>query len=140
MDSLVQRKPAVVLANGVFDIFHYGHLLYLEAAARMGDRLVVAVTRDACVNKGPGRPMFDETKRAAIVKALNCVDRVILVDDSLDALASVKPDVFVKGMDYIGKIEKRHSDYCEAHGIRIAFTAEPIYSAAKIIHDRLGQS
>jgi len=127
------------MANGVFDIFHIGHLLYLEAAARMGDRLVVSVTRNAFVNKGPSRPMFDEVQRAAIVGAIRCVDEVLLVDGGLDALEKVKPDIFVKGQDYIGKIEKRHSDYCATHGIQIAYTDEPIFSATQIIHDRLRQ-
>jgi cytidyltransferase-like protein len=127
------------MANGVFDIFHIGHLLYLEAASRMGDRLVVAITRNAFVNKGPSRPMFDEGQRQAIVGAVRCVDQTLLCNDSLDALAEVKPDIFVKGSDYIGKIEKRHADYCAAHGIEIRFTDQPIFSATKIIHDRFRQ-
>ena len=131
------RTLKVVLANGVFDLFHYGHLRYLEAAARMGDILIVAVTRDKFVNKGPHRPMFDEAQRAAIIGALRCVDQVILCDDSLDALAEVQPDIFAKGKDYIGKIEQRHADYCATHGIEIAFTDEPLFSTTKIIHDRL---
>lgn len=127
----------VVLANGVFDIFHIGHLLYLEAAAKLGDRLVVAVTMNEYVNKGPHRPMFDDSQRAAIVCALKCVDEVILSVNSLDALQKVKPQVFVKGRDYIGKIEKAHAEYCRQQGIEIAFTDEPIFSATRIIHDRL---
>lgn len=126
-----------MLANGVFDILHIGHLLYLEAAAKLGDKLVVAVTRDEHVNKGPHRPTNPEAHRAAIVGAIWCVDDVILCDDSLDALAMVKPAIFVKGNDYIGKVEKRHEDYCREHGIAIAFTNTPIYSATKIINDRL---
>ena len=125
------------MCNGVFDILHIGHLLYLEAASLMGDRLVVAVTRDAFVNKGPGRPVNSQDHRAALVDAIWCVNEVILCDDSLDALALVKPRIFVKGADYIGKIEKRHADYCEANGIKIAFTDTPIYSATKIISERM---
>lgn len=130
----------IVLANGCFDVFHIGHLLYLQEAATLGDRLVVAVTRDAFVNKGPNRPMFDEVQRAAIIRALRCVDEVILSDDSLDALEAIKPAIFVKGKDYIGGIEKRHSDYCKAHGIEIRFTDQTVYSSTRIINDRLRQS
>ena len=130
----------IVLANGVFDIFHYGHLLYLEAAAKMGTQLVVAVTRDKYVNKGPHRPMFGEKERAKIVRAIRCVDGVMLCDDSLDALQMVDPDIFAKGADYIGRIEQKHADFCKARGIRIAFTKTPIYSATKIINDRFRQS
>lgn len=134
------RPPKIVLANGVFDIFHYGHLLYLQEAAKMGDCLIVGVTRNIHVNKGPNRPMFDELNRAAIVGALKCVYETVLCDDSLDALESVKPHIFVKGADYIGKIQQKHLDYCEAHDIEIRFTHTDIYSATKIINDRLGKS
>lgn len=126
----------VVLANGVFDILHYGHLLYLEEASKMGNTLVVAVTRDKYVNKGPGRPVNPESHRAALVRALYCVSEVILCDDSLDALKEIKPDIFVKGKDYIGKIQKKHADYCKHHKIEIRFTDTPIFSATKIINDR----
>ncbi len=134
----MKDRPVVVLANGVFDLFHIGHLLYLESASRMGDRLVVSVTRDEFVNKGPGRPMFNETQRLSIVKALRCVDDGLIVSNAIEALEKIKPDIFVKGQDYIGKIEKIHSDYCKAHGIEIRFTTEPIFSTTKIINDRLG--
>lgn len=127
----------VVLANGVFDILHVGHVMYLEAAARMGDRLVVAVTRNAHVNKGPHRPMFDEKERIKVIRSLFVVNHAFLCDDSLDALEIAKPNIFVKGRDYIGKIEKRHQEYCDRHGIKIRFTNEPLYSATKIINDRL---
>lgn len=130
----------VVLANGVFDIFHVGHLLYLEAAAKMGDKLIVGVTKNEFVNKGPHRPMFDEMERLSIVSAIRCVDSVFLCNDSLEALQRVKPDIFVKGKDYIGKIEQKHQDYCNQQGIKIAFTDEPIYSATKIINDRFRES
>ena len=126
----------VVLANGVFDILHAGHYLYLAAAAQMGDRLVVAVTRDKYVNKGPHRPTNPQDERILLIRALRVVDQAILCDDSLDALDAIKPSIFVKGADYIGKIEKRHADYCKAHGIEIRFTDTPIYSATKIINDR----
>ena len=132
-------SPRVVLANGCFDLLHIGHLLYLEAAARMGDRLVVAVTQDKFVNKGPGRPMFNETHRLSLIKALRCVDDALLVNGALEALETIKPDIFVKGADYIDKIEKRHSDYCKANGIEIRFTSEPIFSTTQIINDRLRQ-
>ena len=128
--------PKLVLANGVFDILHYGHILYLEEAAKMG-YLVVAVTRDLHVNKGPGRPTNPEIHRLAVIKALRCVRGAVLCDDSLDALERLKPDIFVKGKDYKGKIEKRHADFCAANRITIRFTDTPIYSATKIINDRL---
>lgn len=126
----------LVLASGVFDILHVGHVMYLEAAAKMGDWLVVAVTRDAHVNKGPNRPTFGQLERLRVVQALRCVNHAILVDSGLEALELVKPDIFVKGKDYIGKIQKVHQDFCAANKIEIRFTDTEKYSATEIIRDR----
>jgi len=129
--------PKVVLANGCFDILHAGHVMYLEAASNMGDLLIVAVTRDKHVNKGPGRPVNKEEDRLRVVRSIRYVDFAFLCDDSLDALEAVRPAIFCKGADYKGKIEHRHYDYCKANDIEIRLTETPIYSATKIINDRL---
>ena len=78
--------------------------------------------------------------RLAVVASIRWVDEALLTDGVLEAFEIIKPNLFVKGKDYIGKIEKRHSDYCKAHGIEIRFTDEQIYSATKIINDRAKQS
>ena len=131
------ETSTVVLAHGCFDVFHIGHLLHLKAAAMMGEKLVVAVTKNEYVNKGPDRPVFNEAQRIAIVNELRCVDEVLVVKDSLDALVKVKPDIFVKGREYDGKILKQDADYCHKHGIKIAFTDEPVWSSTAIINDKL---
>src|ERR1035437_4434721 len=105
----------VVLANGCYDLFHYGHLLHLQAARRMGDRLVVSVTDDANVNK-PDRPVFKDIHRAEIIRSLRCVDQVVIVSGLLDALEKVKPDILVKGKDY-SALEPDHAAYCVDHDI-----------------------
>lgn len=130
----------VVMANGVFDILHVGHLMYLESAREMGDRLVVTVTRNTFVNKGPNRPTNDEEDRVRLVRGLRCVDDAFLVDGAIDALQRTAPNIFVKGADYIGKIQPEHQRYCDEQGIEIRFTDTPIYSATKIINDRLRES
>ncbi len=133
----------IVLCNGVFDPLHYGHLIHLTGARRMGaSRLVVAVTTDRSVNKGPNRPVFSEHQRAAIVAELRCVDDVILVDSSLEALSIVKPQVFVKGSEYKNNISKEDEDYCREHGIRIAFTDGPVFSSTALLkhYDRLREN
>ena len=112
----------IVLANGCFDIFHIGHLRYLEAASEMGNRLVVAVTRNAHVNKGPGRPLYDEKERADIVRSLRCVNEVILTDSSIDALTKVMPHVFAKGREYEGRMLPEDIEYCRVYGVEIRFT------------------
>ncbi len=124
----------VVLANGCWDPFHYGHLLHLQYAKQMGDRLVVSVTRDVCVNKGPGRPVFDQYKRADILRSLRIVSSVILCDDALEALRIIQPNIFVKGEEYKGKIKKEHQEFCEVRGIEIKFTSGETYSSTKLLH------
>ncbi|HEU4383310.1 MAG TPA: adenylyltransferase/cytidyltransferase family protein [Anaeromyxobacteraceae bacterium] len=95
---------SLALANGIFDLFHVGHLRYLEGAKALADELVVAVNTDrsARENKGPGRPVVPEAERAEIVAALACVDHVVLFDskDVVPVIRALRPDVHVKGTDY----------------------------------------
>ena len=95
----------VVFTNGVFDLLHRGHVTYLEAAARLGDVLVVGVNDDASVRrlgKGPDRPIVQEGDRAVLVAALRAVDAVVLFgeDTPLRLIQALQPDVLVKGGDY----------------------------------------
>lgn len=124
------RKPRIVLANGVFDVLHVGHVAHLQEAARLGDLLVVSITADAQVNKGPGRPIFPDHQRARVVRALGCVDDVLIVSGLTEALEKVRPDIVVKGIDYALGLQDEHTKYCRDHGIEIAFTDTPKYSAS----------
>ena len=94
----------VVLANGVFDLLHVGHVRYLESARALGQRLVVAVNgdRSTAAAKGNGRPVVGERDRAALVASLRAVDLVLCFDEpTVDAvLRALKPDVHAKGTDY----------------------------------------
>jgi cytidyltransferase-like protein len=132
----------IVLAVGVFDIFHVGHLHHLQAAKAMGDTLFVGVTRDAFVGKGPGRPVFNVAQRTAILQALAIVDQVLHVDGSLDALKRVKPHVFALGNEYRGKVRREDVAYCDEYGIEILFTNGPVFSSTELLHHyaRLEQS
>lgn len=124
----------IVLANGCFDPLHYGHVLHLRAAKKLGDYLVVAVTRDEFVNKGPGRPVFTIDQRCDMLRELRCVDHVFDIEDHFSALQLVTPDVFVKGAEYRGKISSATTDYCKACGIEIAFTDELTFSSTKLLN------
>lgn len=92
----------VVLANGCFDILHVGHLWHLEAARELGDYLIVAVTLDEYVNKGPHRPVNPFSQRARLVAGLKCVDAVYPSSSAPQAILDIRPNVFVKGIDYEG--------------------------------------
>ena len=94
----------VVLANGVFDLLHVGHVRYLAGAKALGDRLLVAVNGDRSAHalKGPGRPVQEARERAQLVAALAVVDHVVIFEEgSVDALLQLlAPDVHAKGTDY----------------------------------------
>lgn len=122
-----------VLCNGCFDVFHYGHLAHLEAARQHGDRLVVALTSDEFVNKGPGRPVFKEEQRAAILRALRCVDDVILSHEAIPygIIQAVRPDVYAKGKEYEGKLPEQK--LVEELGGRVVFTDTVVYSSTALL-------
>ena len=92
----------VVLANGCFDIIHRGHVEHLSQASGMGDVLIVSLTVDDKVGKGPGRPINSWSDRAYVLLALKYVDEVIETESACDAIRRVRPDIFVKGIDYAG--------------------------------------
>lgn len=126
---------SIVLANGCFDQLHFGHLLHLEAAKKMGDTLIVSITKDEKVDKGPGRPVYPEAHRAALVGALKVVDEVIIVDGLLQALVMARPDILVKGIDYREGLEPVHERYCKDMGIEIRFTVTPKLSATEMLNE-----
>ena len=118
----------LVLANGVFDLLHVGHVRYLRAAKALGDVLLVALNSDASVRrlKGPGRPIMTEDERAELVAALDPVDAVVVFDDdTVDALiARLRPDVQAKGTDYTeDSVPER--DSVRAAGGRVAIAGDP---------------
>lgn len=96
------RKRGKVVAFGVFDLLHPGHLKFLESAARLGSSLTVVVTRDERVRKDKGRePVFGERERLGMVRALKIVDEAILGDNpgKYTVLERVKPDIVALGHD-----------------------------------------
>jgi D-beta-D-heptose 7-phosphate kinase/D-beta-D-heptose 1-phosphate adenosyltransferase len=95
----------VVFTNGVYDLFHAGHVHMLERAKSLGDVLIVGVNKDASarrLGKGPERPINKFEDRAVVLCALSCVDAVIGFDEDtpLSVIEALKPDVLVKGADY----------------------------------------
>ncbi|HWH13517.1 MAG TPA: PfkB family carbohydrate kinase [Miltoncostaeaceae bacterium] len=94
----------VVATGGCFDIVHAGHVASLSAARALGDCLVVLLNSDASVRrlKGPSRPVMSEGERAALLRALRCVDAVLVFDEDTPqaALERLRPHVFAKGADY----------------------------------------
>ena len=119
----------IALANGVFDLFHVGHLRYLQGARALADLLVVAVNSDVSarlLGKGPGRPVVPAAERAEIVAALACVDHVVLFDarDVVPVIRALRPDVQVKGTDYTPETIPEAAEV-QRYGGRVAVAGDP---------------
>ncbi len=99
-----QAGEEVVFTNGCFDWLHLGHIHTLEAAAALGDRLVVGLNSDASVKrlKGSQRPVSGEKSRSAVLAALAAVDLVVIFEQDTPAelISELRPDVLAKGGDY----------------------------------------
>lgn len=146
LDELAQilrgLNKRVVHCHGVFDLLHPGHIKYFEAAKKKGDILVVTITKDEYVNKGPGRPVFNQYLRAESVAAIECVDYVAINETptAVEAIKKIRPFLYVKGGDYADK--KRDITgkiYDEERAVRsvggsIYFTEEPSFSSTAIIN------
>jgi rfaE bifunctional protein nucleotidyltransferase chain/domain len=127
-DAQRQKGRRIVLANGVFDLLHVGHLRYLEAARALGDVLVVALNSDASVRrlKGQGRPIMSAAERAELVGALRHVDAVVVFEeDTVDRLVgALRPDVQAKGTDYTEATVPERAAVLAAGG-RVAIAGDP---------------
>ncbi|MBI4444369.1 MAG: D-glycero-beta-D-manno-heptose 1-phosphate adenylyltransferase [Acidobacteria bacterium] len=104
IEELRRHGKKIVFANGCFDLLHVGHVRYLEGAGALGDILVVGLNSDHSVRtlKGEGRPVLSEADRAEILSALECVDLVVLFNQTTvdELLQILRPDVHAKGTDY----------------------------------------
>jgi rfaE bifunctional protein nucleotidyltransferase chain/domain len=102
----------LVFTNGVFDVLHRGHVLYLARASELGATLLVGVNTDASarrLGKGPDRPLNNEADRMWVLAGLASVSYVTLFDEDTpcELIQRCKPDVYVKGGDYdVGKLEE----------------------------------
>ncbi|MBF0401583.1 MAG: adenylyltransferase/cytidyltransferase family protein [Magnetococcales bacterium] len=133
----------VVLCHGVFDLLHPGHVRHLQKARQFGDILMVTLTADAFVNKGPGRPVFTAALRAESLAALACVHFVAINDapTAVPVIHVVQPGIYVKGQDYknveqdiSGNIStEQHA--VESYGGQLCFTEEIMFSSSSIIND-----
>jgi D-beta-D-heptose 7-phosphate kinase / D-beta-D-heptose 1-phosphate adenosyltransferase len=99
------QEKRIVFTNGCFDILHRGHIQYLEQAKALGDVLIIGVNSDDSVHelKGPERPINRLEDRLSVLKSIGCVDHTIGFDEAtpISLIQTIKPDVYVKGGDYI---------------------------------------
>ena len=100
--SIKKKNLSIAQCHGTFDLLHPGHILHLEEAKKLCDLLVVTITSEDFVNKGPGRPYFNDDLRVKTLCALECVDYVVLIPfaGAVEAITCVQPEKYCKGKEY----------------------------------------
>ena len=139
--ELKKQGKKVGLCHGCFDLMHPGHIKYFQAARKMGDALIVTLTPDQFVDKGPGRPVFNQQLRAESIAALECVNYVAVNEWPTAELTLEKlhPDYYVKGQEFekledkTGKIQKEF-EVTQRLGIEMRFTHEIVFSSTELIN------
>ncbi len=142
LDGLREKGKKIVHCHGVFDLLHPGHIKHFQAAKKKGDVLVVTITKDQFVNKGPGRPVFHQELRAESIAAIECVDFVAINEwpTAVETIKKIKPHFYVKGSDYAkkdsdltGKIHEEE-EAVRSSGGQIHFTDEISFSSTSLIN------
>ncbi len=146
LSKIIQKEKKkfrkIVHCHGVFDLLHIGHIKHLEKAKKLGDKLVVTITADKFVNKGPGRPVFNQSLRSEAIAALETVDFVAINDNAtaINPIKLIKPNVYCKGKDYknsnediTGEIKNEIREIKKIKG-KVIFTEELTFSSSRLIN------
>ena len=138
----IREDKKIVLCHGVFDLLHIGHIKYFENAKMAGDILIVTVTPDRYVNKGPNRPAFPEQLRCEAIAALAVVDYVALNEwpTAVETIQILKPDIYAKGSEY----KKSENDLTgmiveeeralQQNGGSMLFTDDIVFSSSALLN------
>ncbi len=142
LDGFRQEGLKIIQCHGVFDLIHPGHIRHFREAKNLGDKLVVTITPDRFVNKGPGRPVFTEALRLESLAALEDIDYAVLNDspDAISAIEKIKPLIYVKGIEYknhqedvTGKISLE-TKAVETSGGKIHYTNDVVFSSSTLLN------
>ena len=139
---LKKKNKKIILCHGVFDLLHVGHIKHLKKAKEFGDKLIVTITPDIYVNKGPGRPVFNQNLRSESIAALDSVDFVVINNTitAVNPIRVIKPDIYCKGQDYkkanndiTGEIKNEIKEIKKIKS-KIVFTDEITFSSSRLIN------
>tara|TARA_B100000989_G_scaffold233385_1_gene180165 strand:+ start:3740 stop:5257 length:1518 start_codon:yes stop_codon:yes gene_type:complete len=141
-EEIYKKSKKTVMCHGVFDLLHLGHIRHFKDAKKLGEILIVSVTADKFVNKGPGRPYFNLSQRMEAIASLNCVDYVVPSnsEDAIKILNIVKPKIYCKGEDYkkhsldITKKIKKEISVVKKYKGRIYYTNNITFSSSNLIN------
>ncbi len=143
--NLKKEGKKIVHCHGVFDLLHVGHIRHFKQAKKFGDILIVTITPDKYVNKGPNRPAFTEKLRAEVLASLDFIDYVAINKwpTAVETIKMLKPDFYVKGSEYSNlendlskKILDEEKAVKEAGG-EIKFTEDITFSSTNLINQHL---
>ena len=142
LSNLKSKGQKIVHCHGVFDLMHLGHIRYFKEAKSFGDLLVITITPDAYVRRGPARPAFSSELRAESIAALDVVNYVAINkwQTAVKTIKLLKPDFYVKGPDYknyekdvTGNIQ-REEDAINSVGGEIKITSDITFSSTKLVN------
>jgi rfaE bifunctional protein nucleotidyltransferase chain/domain len=141
IQNLKSGGKKIVHCHGCFDLMHPGHIKHFQAARKMGDVLVVTVTPDIYVDKGPDRPVFNQDLRVESIAALECVDYVAINKwpTAEETLRLLRPNIYVKGQEFeklrdkTGKIQREYKVIQEIDA-ELRFTHEIVFSSTKLLN------
>lgn len=143
IDAERKKGKKIVQCHGTFDLIHPGHIIHFEEAKSLGDILVITLTSEKYVNKGPGRPFFTDDLRVKSIASLEFVDYVSTVPfpAAVEAIESVKPDIYCKGKEYenpdVDVTGNIHDDVktVESLGGKVAYVGSVVFSSSKLINN-----
>jgi rfaE bifunctional protein kinase chain/domain/rfaE bifunctional protein nucleotidyltransferase chain/domain len=142
ISDLKSKGKKIVHCHGVFDLLHIGHIKHFEEAKTFGEVLVVSITPDEFVNKGPGRPAFTTSLRLESIAALESVDYVFANKwpTAEKAIKIIQPDVYCKGPDYkdhlddiTGKIKDEEAAV-QLVGGKVLYTDDITFSSSSLLN------
>jgi rfaE bifunctional protein nucleotidyltransferase chain/domain len=145
ISNLKKDNKKIVHCHGVFDLVHLGHIRHFTLAKKEGDILVVTLTKDKYVKRGPGRPIFNENLRAEMLASISIIDYVAMADfpTAVETIKIIKPDFYVKGSDYkdmakdvTGMISDEEEAVCSIGG-KLIFTDDITFSSSSLINNFL---
>ncbi|NDV26684.1 PfkB family carbohydrate kinase [Desulfovibrio sp. JC010] len=147
-EKLRESGKRIVLCHGVFDLLHIGHIRYFNQAKEHGDVLMVTLTPDHYVDKGPDRPAFTEILRAEALASLGETDYVAINEwaTAEETLRAIRPHVYAKGDEFkdidndpLGKIGKE-ADVVREIEAELVFTSDIVYSSSNLINRYLNRN
>lgn len=141
LEGLKSEGKRIVHTHGVFDLVHPGHIRHLERASQEGDVLVVTLTADAFVDRGPGRPVFNQRLRAETLGALRSVDFVAITDSrgAGEPIRTLRPDVFARGKDAYEsgngyRVDEAEEAIVISIGGRMCYTEDVAFSSTQLLN------